>query len=158
MRKKTNTILIILALVSVAVCVVTHIIRYSQVSDVYLRYKDRDDLRVAFVKGYRFDDSTVVDITTIAAVDEAGWENLLTEMNFERQTINELINAVNNGESVVTEYYCQRDHPEQKVAVKECSDYSLVLYSFNEKTVFIFDIKSLKQGRRIIALKNNEIL
>ncbi len=158
MRKKINTILILLALLSVTVCAVSYIIRYSQVSDVYLRYSDRDDLRVAFVKGYRLDDSTVVDVTTLAAVDSASWENLLREMNFKNETINELVNAVNNGESVVTEYYCQRNHPEHIVAVNECSDYSLVFFSFNERKTFVFDIESAKQGRRIIAYKNNEIL
>ncbi|MCR4931686.1 MAG: hypothetical protein K5918_04530 [Bacteroidales bacterium] len=132
--------------------------RHNEVSEIYRHYKDRDDLRVGFVKDYRIDDSTAVDVTTLTAKDSAGWEALLREMNIKEGTIRKQTEAVKLGKTAVTEYYCMNNHPEQRINVKECSDFDLVIYSFNEYVTYIFDINTIEQGRRIQAHKNNEIL
>ena len=71
MKKTITLILAITALTLLLTSVFLTTKRYTAVSEVYLRYKDRDDLRVAFVKDYRVDDSTVVDVTTLTARDSA---------------------------------------------------------------------------------------
>ena len=127
-------------------------------SEVYHRYEHRDDLKVGFVKDYRVDDSTTVDVTTLTAKDSAGWEALLRELNVKEETIKKQMEAVKSGKTAVTEYYCMNNHPEQRIKVKECPDFDLVIYSFNEYVTYIFDINTIEQGRRIQAHKNNEIL
>ena len=136
----------------------SHRVVKSQLSEVYNRYKDRSDLRVAFVKDYRIDDSTNVDVTTLTAKDSASWEALLREMNVKEGMIAIQREAVREGNAVVAEYYCANNHPEQRIKLKECTDFDLVLYSFYEYVIYIFDINTIEQGRRIQAHKNNEIL
>ena len=60
-------------LVVVAVKYWPRVLTPDQCSEVYRRYKDRDNLSVAFVKDYRIGDSITVDVTTITAPDSAGW-------------------------------------------------------------------------------------
>lgn len=130
----------------------------GEVGEVYRRYCNRDDIRVEFFKDFRIDDSTFVDVTTLTAKDSASWEALLREMNIKEGTIRKQTEAVKSGKTALTEYYCMNNHPEQRIKVKECSDFDLVIYSFNEYVTYIFDVNTIEQGRRIQAHKNNEIL
>ncbi len=130
----------------------------GEVGEVYRRYCNRDDIRVEFFKDFRIDDSTAVDVTTLTAKDSAGWEALLREMNIKEGTIRKQTEAVKSGKTALTEYYCMNNHPEQRIKVKECPDFDLVIYSFNEYVTYIFDVNTIEQGRRIQAHKNNEIL
>ena len=130
----------------------------GEVGEVYRRYCNRDDIRVEFFKDFRIDDSTTVDVITLTAKDSASWEALLREMNIKEGTIRKQTEAVKSGKTALTEYYCMNNHPEQRIKVKECPDFDLVIYSFNEYVTYIFDVNTIEQGRRIQAHKNNEIL
>ncbi len=130
----------------------------GEVGEVYRRYCNRDDIRVEFFKDFRVNDSITVDVTTLTAKDSASWEALLREMNIKEGTIRKQTEAVKSGKTALTEYYCMNNHPEQRIKVKECPDFDLVIYSFNEYVTYIFDVNTIEQGRRIQAHKNNEIL
>ena len=130
----------------------------GEVGEVYRRYCNRDDIRVEFFKDFRVNDSITVDVTTLTAADSASWEALLREMNIKEGTIRKQTEAVKSGKTALTEYYCMNNHPEQRINVKECSDFDLVIFSFNEYVTYIFDVNTIEQGRRIQAHKNNEIL
>ena len=65
--------LIALTLLSISVLLTTK--RYSAVSEVYHHYKGHDDLCVGFVKDYRIDDSTTVDVTTISQLGSTAERN-----------------------------------------------------------------------------------
>ena len=127
-------------------------------SEVYHRYEHRDDLKVGFVKDYRVDDSTFVDVTTITARDSASWEALLKEMNVNNIILAKQRKAAREGRVTVIEYFCVKNHPEEKVKVKEYSDFDLVMCYYGEKTIYIFDVKSIEQSRIIKAHKNDELL
>ena len=145
-------------------CKYTHRVVQSELSEVYLRYKDRDDLRVAFVKDYRVDDSTVVDVTTLTARDSASWENLLREMNFMEEVIEQLRESYKKGEQLVGKYYCIEDQPEQHIyrPIKEYSEFDCVVYvqllEKSDRTIFVFDIASAEEGGIVGNKKMNEII
>ena len=128
----------------------------SECSEVYRRYKDRDDLSVAFVKDYRIGDSITVDVTTITAKDSASWEQLLREMNVKEITIEINRQAFLQGRKSVITYYTQKNNPAEKVSFSEVDSFDLVYYSYYERTLFIFDVKSLEQARKIRSVKIDE--
>ena len=86
-------------------------------SEVYHRYEHRDDLKVGFVKDYRIDDSTTVDVTTLTAKDSAGWEALLREMNVSDLIIEICNKAAKKGNYTVAFYNCKKNHPEQHTEI-----------------------------------------
>ena len=125
-------------------------------SEVYHRYEHRDDLKVGFVKDYRVDDSTTVDVTTLTAKDSAGWEALLREMNKSEGFIKRMREAVNEGVYMLSEYNCEIGHPEKRVPFKAgCSWF--VLLNPTEKTIYIFHILNSKQKKALIRNKVSEV-
>ena len=134
----------------------SHRVVKSELSEVYNRYKDRSDLRVAFVKDYRIDDSTVVDVTTLTAKDSAGWETLQREMNRSEEAIERSKNRIKEGHYVLTDYYCEIGHPEHRIPFKE-GECWLVYINHKEKTFYIFHIINHEQGYLIIRSKTREL-
>ncbi len=117
-------------------------------SEVYHRYEHRDDLKVGFVKDYRIDDSTTVDVTTLTAKDSAGWEALLREMNVSDLIIEICNKAAKKGNYTVAFYNCKKNHPEQHTEI-DIPNTDYVLYSYKEYTLYVFDITSRKQRNAI---------
>ncbi len=117
-------------------------------SEVYHRYEHRDDLKVGFVKDYRVDDSTTVDVTTLTAKDSAGWEALLREMNVSDLIIEICNKAAKKGNYTVAFYNCKKNHPEQHTEI-DIPNTDYVLYSYKEYTLYVFDITSRKQRNAI---------
>nr|MCR4932255.1 hypothetical protein [Bacteroidales bacterium] len=74
-----------------------HTLPAEECGEVYCRYSNRDDLKVSFLKDFRIDDSTTVDVTTLTAKDSAGWENLMREMNRPESLIELMRKAVDEG-------------------------------------------------------------
>ena len=133
----------------------SHRVVKSELSEVYNRYKDRDDLRVAFVKEYRIDDSTTVDVTTLTAKDSAGWESLMREMNKPESLIELMRKAVDEGRYNVTGYYCEVEHPELTTPYKEGNSWYVILNP-TEKTIYIYQLSNCK-ARSIIKNKLKEV-
>lgn len=133
----------------------SHRVVKSELSEVYNRYKDRSDLRVAFVKDYRIDDSTFVDVTTLTAKDSASWENLMREMNRPESLIELMRKAVDEGRYNVTGYYCEVEHPELTTPYKEGNSWYVILNP-TERTIYIYQLSNCK-ARSIIKNKLKEV-
>lgn len=133
----------------------SHRVVKSELSEVYNRYKDRDDLRVAFVKDYRIDDSTNVDVTTLTAKDSASWESLMREMNKPESLIELMRKAVDEGRYNVTGYYCEVEHPELTTPYKEGNSWYVILNP-TERTIYIYQLSNCK-ARSIIKNKLKEV-
>lgn len=157
--KRWGVKFLLLAIASILVVVAVkywpRVLTPDQCSEVYRRYKDRDDLSVAFVKDYRVGDSITVDVTTITAKDSASWEQLLREMNIE-EDIGELRRkADQKGTNYVCTYLCLKNHPEKSVG-KECSIIDYVIYTHKEMTIYVFDVESRDQADKIREYKMKE--
>ncbi|MBQ3949298.1 MAG: hypothetical protein II661_02385 [Bacteroidales bacterium] len=133
----------------------SHRVVKSELSEVYNRYKDRSDLRVAFVKDYRIDDSTTVDVTTLTAKDSASWESLMREMNKPESLIELMRKAVDEGRYNVTGYYCEVEHPELTTPYKEGNSWYVILNP-TERTIYIYQLSNCK-ARSIIKNKLKEV-
>ncbi len=135
----------------------SHRVVKSELSEVYNRYKDRDDLRVAFVKDYRIDDSTTVDVTTLTAKDSASWENLLREMNYPEMLIKIMNENLRNGNRGVGNYYCKKGLPETRTKI-DVPNSQLVIVSPFEKCFYIFDVISKEQAHLIMDFEREDII
>ena len=133
----------------------SHRVVETELSEVYNRYKDRSDLRVAFVKDYRIDDSITVDVTTLTAKDSASWESLMREMNKPESLIELMRKAVDEGRYNVTGYYCEVEHPELTTPYKEGNSWYVILNP-TERTIYIYQLSNCK-ARSIIKNKLKEV-
>ena len=48
----------------------------ERVSDLYRRYEPNPHLSVAFIEGFKVNDTLAVDVTTVTALDDEGWDTL----------------------------------------------------------------------------------
>ncbi|MBR4177552.1 MAG: hypothetical protein IKP34_06930 [Bacteroidales bacterium] len=125
--------------------------------EVYQRYAGREDLYVSFIKDFRIDDSTVVDVTTLTAKDSAGWEALLREMNRSEETIKQMREDVDNDNNPITMYPCEIGHPEL-ICSDPDKDKWLVFMIHTERTVYVFQTINEKQSRVIRTYKMKEAI
>ncbi len=51
------------------------------VGDLYRQYADQPGVRVGYIKDYPFDECVKIDVTTVEALDSAGWAWMLDEFN-----------------------------------------------------------------------------
>jgi len=130
----------------------------SECSEVYRRYKDRDNLSVAFVKDYRIGDSITVDVTTITAKDSVSWEQLLREMNVKEGTIETNHRLVREGLNPATTFLSLKGHPEIRRSVDTMSQFDLCFFAYREKCIFIFDVETETQSDVIANTKRKEHL
>ena len=135
----------------------SHRVVKSELSEVYNRYKDRSDLRVAFVKEYRIDDSTTVDVTTLTAKDSASWENLLREMNYPEMLIKIMNENLRNGNRGVGNYYCKKGLPETRTKIDVPNSQLVIVLPF-EKCFYIFDVISKEQAHLIMDFEREDII
>ena len=56
-----------------AVVVPPSVVPFSQCSDLYQQYADSDNVKATFVKDYRINDTTFVDVTMLEALSDTGW-------------------------------------------------------------------------------------
>ena len=72
-----------------------HIFPTEEVSEAFKRYVDDESVAVSFVKGYRVNDTLMVDVTLVEAKDTAAWERIcgdfhITSINMLPEELREL--------------------------------------------------------------------
>ena len=152
----TIFVCLLLAAGSIAVVRCPRHVPDDQCSEVYRRYKDRDDLSVAFVKDYRIGDSITVDVTTIEAKDSTSWESLLRGMNVTEESINENKKLVLEGKHTATTILSAKGYPEKRVSIDTTTSVDLVFFVYSEKCVYVFDANSIDQAHAIADYKRLE--
>ena len=145
MNRKTTILLSILAIIFSMFSCSMMLKRSSETSELYRRYADRSDIHAAFIKDYRVDDSTTVDVTTLSAPDQETWEKLLREMNVNEVIIQRQREILKNGTSGVHYYICKKDHPEVRVSIYDNVEYNFVADSPHDRILYVFDVKSEEQ-------------
>lgn len=126
----------------------------GEVSEVYRRYSVRDDLQVEFFKDFRINDTLVVDVTTIKAADSAGYVALVRELNTNEILIEKQLNSLKKGTRLFDVYCCFKGHPETRTKPDENLQFSFVVQSPREKTVYVFDVDGENQ---VYALAAEEV-
>ena len=161
--KKITILLFLSAMASMLFTASVIYKRHSSVSDTYTNYVGCPELDVAFIKDYRINDTLTVDVTTITANDSASWENLLKEMNLMEEQIELSRISYNAGRQFVGHYYCIKNHPEHPIyrPIEEYSEFDCVVYvqhlKNTDRTLYIFDVASVEEGRIISHTKRDEI-
>lgn len=122
-------------------------------SEAFLRYRDNAHLDVAYFPGYPLDDTLRIDVTTITATDSAGWNTLVEDFGFEK-----VIKESNSYSPRRAFGMCiiPKTHVDKSLA-PSVIDKDMVIMQYDEKAIYIFHIKTIKQMRAIIHKYTTEI-
>lgn len=129
--------------------------RWSQItaprttSEIYTRYTGREGLLVSFVKDYRVNDSTTVDVTVIQAVDTSLWGQLLSDFAYPVIADREFQRQLYSDTSSILLAVLSKTNPKSGIDPVLANN-NVVTASYFKHTICAFEINDTLQIRRII--------
>ena len=127
----------------------------GEVSALFLRYEHQPGIEADFIKNYRLNDSTAVDVTYLTATDSAGWNRLKEDFNI-HELLPIAVDEINQGGKAVTLKLILKDCPGQPSdTVITNNDAAAVCRE--QQSVCVFHIISEKQYDDIVNQKLRDI-
>lgn len=132
----------------------SHRVVESDLSEVYLHYRDLDNLRASFVKGYRINDTLSLNVTLLEAKDDSAW--LMIKNDFDVPIISEEYRDFFDNSNPFSIWFAPKNNYKLPMdPVMENND--VVVVSYNAKTISIFHVTSKKQYVAIFKKKMKEL-
>lgn len=124
-----------------------------EVSSLYQRFEHQPGVRVGFVKALPLDDSTAVDVTTIEALDTAGWRWMQDEfaIEFWSQT-----DSVEGNRS----FSFRKMDKEVPSAMPQAdnSDFDMLVVSQTDSCISIYHLENERQHDKVVELAFDKYL
>lgn len=121
--------------------------------DLYKRYANRTDIRVASVTNFMLDSAITADVTLLEAVDEEGWQWMCNEFSLAQPSA-EQQKQMDEGWDVVMFAQRSRQNPSQPAVVKnEQIDHGSSCYlgvSYLSRTIYIFCCTTDRQSDVVV--------
>lgn len=145
------TILVCIFIIGGGIFVIHHprSVPFDQCSEVYKRYANTEGIEAMFVKDFQINDTVLIDVTMLKALDTNAWKMLKSDFHVMEQPLR-LRKKIESGEDIPsTRYIFKYDSIEAGapnnpiIAVRACSN--------RNKTITIFHLK--KESESIAILK-----
>ena len=118
-----------------------------EVSSLYQRYEHQPGVRVGFVKALPLDDSTSVDVTTIEALDSAGWQWLQEEFAIGLWSQTDSV----EGNRSFSFRRMDKEVP-SLMPPADSGDFDMLVVSLADSCVSIYHLENERQHDRIVEL------
>lgn len=112
-----------------------------RVSDLYRRYEPNPHLSVAFIEGFKVNDTLAVDVTTVTALDDEGWDIL--RHDFSLAEVPPEMLAMFDSNSVFTKYVPKKDYSQPMD--RSLINNDIILYSMHKRELSLFHIENEEQ-------------
>lgn len=130
-------------------------------TDLYRRYASQPDVKVASVSNFALDSNSKVDVTVIAAEDDAGWEWMKREFHIGDLAPEQQAN-LREGSDVVLFARRSRSNPSENApVVQEQIDVAASCYmgiSYLGRAVYVFCADTEEQYDAIVTLLVKKIM
>lgn len=129
-----------------------------EVGELYRRYEANPHLAITFLKNFAVGDTLAVDVTTLQALDDEGWDTLMCDFGIQPMTpaIRAMIAA---GEDIVTVRLSPRNDPKQTMDTTDRLRNDVVAISRLKHTICVFHTVTASQQDAIVLynLRKNYI-
>ena len=150
-------VILVLALGAITVACRWHrIFPSDEVSDIYSKYSEREDIDASYVKKFRVNDTVVVDVTLLEAKDTKVWDELCKDFNIASiydfpVDFRESLTASNS--------YSIRVIMKDSTYINGRVDYrrNVIIYSYHKMSMCIFHNISDSQFDAILIKATNDI-
>ncbi|MBR6899873.1 MAG: hypothetical protein IKN29_06245 [Bacteroidales bacterium] len=152
MRRRWTITLLLLAAIVVVVALVAywhHTVPSSQCSAFYRHYENNPHLSVTYIKDFPIDDTLTVDVTTISALDAAGWDTLAKDFRIEPLP-DILQKKLNEGKDLVTTFLAPKVNPALSMDTTDLLKNNVVGISQLMHTVSVFSIETESQINAVV--------
>ena len=121
----------------------------ERVSDLYRRYEHNPHLTVAYIEDFPINDTLTVDVTTISALDAAGWDTLAKDFRIEPLP-DILQKKLNEGKDLVTTFLAPKVNPALSMDTTDLLKNNVVGISQLMHTVSVFSIETESQINAVV--------
>jgi hypothetical protein len=120
----------------------------QRVSDLYRRYEHNPHLTVAYLEDFPVNDTLTVDVTTIRALDAAGWDTLTADFNIPKlpEFMQEKIDA---GKDIVGVRLTPKTAPGQPMDTTDLLKNNVIGISRKNHTISIFNTDTEEQQNAV---------
>ena len=115
-----------------------------RVSDLHRRYEPNPHLSVAFIEGFKVNDTLAVDVTTVTALDDEGWDTLRADFRI-RQLPEHTQNKIDSGQDIVSVRIVLKSNPAFPMDTVDMENNVVVGISRLNRVVSIFNTDTEKQ-------------
>lgn len=109
----------------------------ERVSDLYRRYEHNPHLTVAYIEDFPINDTLTVDVTTLTATDNEGWDTLCSDFNVP-ELPDFIQEKINNGNDMVIIRHVTKGNPSLQLKESESVINDVASISILNRTVSIF--------------------
>lgn len=160
-HKKTGWTITLIAVLAIAcggivIKLCPRTVPIEECSPVYRKFADMPGIEVSYVKDYRINDSTFVDVTLIHATTDSAWVCLCEE--FIPKELPDIVkqNAINH-ENMVHYSYVSKDDYHIRVTKTHSNDYDFFVMNTKEASVSLFHIENSEQVAAIMDSETNRL-
>lgn len=117
------------------------VVPYAECSEVYRQWADVDGVRATFLRGYRVNDSVIVDATLLQASDSAGWETAKKAFGIKEPSQQKRMAIA-----------CGKDILEIAKIDTDTNNYDIAVASHRDRYVCVFHTSTQKDKECILGL------
>lgn len=151
MNRRRLVWMLVVALCLAAAGLALWLPRYAaaqRVSELYRRYEHNPHLTVAYLEDFPINDTLSVDVTTISALDDEGWDTLCVD--FEVPELPELILSVmGENEDFILSYKVSDDYKDVYKEIGICHD-DVIAISYIKHIVSIFNTQDEIEKKAVL--------
>ena len=116
----------------------------ERVSDLYRRYEHTPPLTVAYIEDFPVNDTLIVDVTTLTATDDEGWDTLTADFNIPK--LPEFMQGkINAGKDIVSIRLTPKTAPGQPMDTTDLLKNNVIGISRKNHTISIFNTDTKEQ-------------
>ena len=116
----------------------------ERVSDLYRRYEHTPHLTVAYIEDFPVNDTLIVDVTTLTATDDEGWDTLTADFNIPK--LPEFMQGkINAGKDIVSIRLTPKTAPGQPMDTTDLLKNNVIGISRKNHTISIFNTDTKEQ-------------
>ena len=119
-----------------------------RVSDLYRRYEPNPHLSVAFIEGFKVNDTLAVDVTTVTALDDEGWDTLRTD--FRIPELPPLFQQkIEDGKDMLSLRFVSKTDPSHTMDSVDMLNNNVIAISRLKRTICIFYTSTIAEQQCI---------
>lgn len=159
MNRRRLVWMLVVALCLAAAGLALWLPRYAaaqRVSDLYRRYEHNPHLTVAYLEDFPLNDTVAVDVTTISAIDDEGWDTLTADFNI--PVLPDIVLSTMAGkEDFILTFKASEDYREMYEQVGICRS-DVIALSYIKHIVSIFRTESDSEQKAVLEYNLNQSL
>ena len=119
-----------------------------RVSDLYRRYEPNPHLSVAFIEGFKVNDTLSVDVTTVTALDDEGWDTLRAD--FRIPELPPLFQQkIEEGKDMLSLRFVSKTDPSHTMDSVDMLNNNVIAISRLKRTICIFYTSTIAEQQSV---------